>query len=372
MTIPTLRYKLYRLSNRITLGSLGGRALGTNVCRSLEEGRATPSIAAHVADCRKTAPATVVEYGFPREFPPEFPREAAFDAKFVYRLRDAIVSPSSGLVWFPGGPILQESAGSLPRLFNGRIAETLRRTGPFPETGPVVSFPSFGYYHLLFEALPNVLHALEFVPETKILLARRRPAVIDGILDFLGLSRERRFEADGPVRVRDLVFSPTWVNGGFVPPADLDVLRRSLLPGINRTESAPERIYVSRSKSPSRPLRNEREIEDALTEKGFAVVHLEEFSFPEQMALVRNAKTIVAPHGAGLANLVAVSPGTTVVEFLSRNWFNTCYAKLAVQLGCNYRFVESAVPAEPGPGSGIASPPISPEAVIAALAPTAR
>ena len=67
----------------------------------------------------------------------------------------------------------------------------------------------------------------------------------------------------------------------------------------------------------------------------------------EPRRLISNASTIVAPHGAGLANLVAARPGTEVVEILSRNWFNTCYAKLSVQLGCDYHFVESHIPDSP-------------------------
>ena len=70
----------------------------------------------------------------------------------------------------------------------------------------------------------------------------------------------------------------------------------------------------------------------------------------EPRRLISNASTIVAPHGAGLANLVAARPGTEVVEILSRNWFNTCYAKLAVQLGCDYRFVETRLSNATQPG----------------------
>lgn len=357
MKLSIFRYNLYRLLKRVALGPLGGGALGSNLCRTLVEGRAAPTVASHVSDCRKIASACVQSYPFPDDFPPEFPRETAFDAKFVYRLRDVVVVPKTGLAWFPGGPMLQESAGSLPRLFQKRIAATLQRPVPLAEQGPVVAFPSFSYYHVLFDVLANVLHSLSFVPSAKILLPARHPRFVKSILDFLGIPKERRVLAEGPVLVKDLVFSPIWVNGGFIPPVDLAMLRSAILPRIGPGEATSGDIYISRSLSRNRPLANEPEIEEALRKRGFSIVHFETIPFAEQMRLVSGATRIVAPHGAGLANLVAARPGTEVTEILSRNWFNTCYAKLAMQLGCGYHFVESLLPNGATPGKKAAPLP---------------
>ena len=41
---------------------------------------------------------------------------------------------------------------------------------------------------------------------------------------------------------------------------------------------------------------------------------------------------IVAPHGAGLSNLVFCRPGTTVIEIFSPQWLNLAFWKLAAQL----------------------------------------
>lgn len=146
---------------------------------------------------------------------------------------------------------------------------------------------------------------------------------------------------DRPVIVKDLVFSPVWVNGGFVPPVDLSVLRGAILPNIKTAPGSPDRIYISRAHCGNRSISNETDIENAMRAAGFAVVYLEDMTFSEQMLVLQGAKAIVAPHGSGLANLVAATSGTKVLEFLSRNWFNTCYAKLAVQLGCDYRYLET-------------------------------
>lgn len=184
MDVATFRYKVYRLTKLLALGKLGGSALGINVCRCLEEGRASPNVAAHIVDSAKVASPCVMRYHFPPEFPPEFIRETAFDAKFVYRLHTVVVAPGSGLVWIPGGPILQESAGSLPRLFSGRIKDTLRAPVALNEPGPTIVVPCFGYYHVLFDVLANVLHALSYVPNAKLLLPVHRARYVDSILDF--------------------------------------------------------------------------------------------------------------------------------------------------------------------------------------------
>ena len=43
-------------------------------------------------------------------------------------------------------------------------------------------------------------------------------------------------------------------------------------------------------------------------------VALEDLEFRDQVALFRDAETVVAPHGGGLTNLVFCDPGTKVIE----------------------------------------------------------
>lgn len=336
-----IRYKAYRLSKRLTLGSAYGGPLGMNVCRSLEEGAGTPVVSAHIAERWLVFPAAVQRYPFPESFPMEFPRETAFDGKWIWRLTDVVAAPGTGLVRIPDGPVLQQSAGSLPRLYNGRIADALRSPRKEALEGPLVLFPNAEYYHALMEYLPNVLLAHRFVPAAQILLPARRHSFLDRLLDFVGIPREARIEAEGPVLVQNLVFAPLWVNSGFVPDCDLSAVRDAVLPRIPAVSQPSARIYISRSRSRNRPLGRETDLERALEERGFRICYFESLSFEEQFAAIRGADLVVAPHGAGLANLVVARSGLRVLELLSRNWFNTCYAKLAVQLGCDYRFLDT-------------------------------
>ncbi len=341
MNLATLRYKAYRLTKKLALGPSLGGPLGSGICRTMEEGMSCPDIASRVVARHPVASATLQTYPFPDSFPVCFPREAAFDPKCVWELRDVIVCPQSGLVRIPDGPILQQSAGSLPRLFNGKVSEVLRGTDGRTVDAPVVPFPVGGYYHALVEYLPNVLLARKAVPGAKVLLSPNHHRFVDRLLDFVGIPKEERIVASGPMLAHRLALAPLWVNGGFVPACDLAALRNAILPKLDEGGGGENRIYISRARSQNRPLARESELEEALSAKGFRILYMEELPIAEQFAAVRNASLVVAPHGAGLANLVAARPGLRVVEMLSLNLYNTCYAKLAVQIGCRYDHMDT-------------------------------
>ncbi|KAJ8612931.1 hypothetical protein CTAYLR_006178 [Chrysophaeum taylorii] len=76
--------------------------------------------------------------------------------------------------------------------------------------------------------------------------------------------------------------------------------------------------------------------------RGFAFELHADVNLPpviDQLALFRRARVVVAPHGAGLVNLVATPRGAIVVEFLDDSQPNFCYARLAVVLGHRYHAI---------------------------------
>jgi capsular polysaccharide biosynthesis protein len=78
-------------------------------------------------------------------------------------------------------------------------------------------------------------------------------------------------------------------------------------------------IYIARADAFKRRLVNEHEVVEALSPLGFRWVVLDGMALRDQVALFSRARCVVAPHGAGLANLVFSPPGTRVVEILSTN-----------------------------------------------------
>ncbi len=91
------------------------------------------------------------------------------------------------------------------------------------------------------------------------------------------------------------------------------------------------RYYFSRAKAPeSRILEEESDnIDNILKEHGFETIYLENFSFHQQIEMAANADVIVAPHGAGLTNLIFSNANTKIVELnrrlhsenMMRPWF---------------------------------------------------
>jgi capsular polysaccharide biosynthesis protein len=49
---------------------------------------------------------------------------------------------------------------------------------------------------------------------------------------------------------------------------------------------------------------------------------MEVYSLSKQARLIRESEIIVAPHGAGLGNLIFARPGTQVIEIVPRGRYN--------------------------------------------------
>ena len=119
----------------------------------------------------------------------------------------------------------------------------------------------------------------------------------------------------------------------WVPPGTIEFLRQTFLPEISSIQkNYGEKIYISRARAKNRQIINESEVIELLSQWGFQTIYLEEISVLEQVAAFANAKTIVAPHGSGLTNLVFCSPDTKVIELFSPNYVRTDYWIISQQL----------------------------------------
>ncbi len=98
----------------------------------------------------------------------------------------------------------------------------------------------------------------------------------------------------------------------------------------------PRRVYISRTLAANRRLVNESALIDALAALGFVSVNLETLDVETQIHIVRAADVIVAPHGAGLANIVFARPHAVVVELLMDSYVNWCFRHLAAMLNLKY------------------------------------
>ncbi len=86
------------------------------------------------------------------------------------------------------------------------------------------------------------------------------------------------------------------------------------LRNISSLTNEAEYIVISRKNVNQRKLLGEEKILNAFPAIPFKIIYTEEMSYIEQVRTFRNAKIIIAPHGAGLVNLVYVTKKPVVIE----------------------------------------------------------
>lgn len=98
-----------------------------------------------------------------------------------------------------------------------------------------------------------------------------------------------------------------------------------------------EKVFIPRRGN--RGLINNDEVTEFLTKKGFKTCYFEDFSVAEKWSIIRDAKIIVAVHGAAVNNIVfnrlgfdataSVGSGIKVVELISPGWIDYGFRELA-------------------------------------------
>lgn len=103
------------------------------------------------------------------------------------------------------------------------------------------------------------------------------------------------------------------------------------------------KVYISRSKGNSRRILNEAALVERLSALGYQTLYCEDHSVAFTANVIRNATGIIAPHGAGLANIVFAKPGAKVIELFCAHLSAEFY-KLALSRKLDYTPVQVAGP----------------------------
>ena len=108
----------------------------------------------------------------------------------------------------------------------------------------------------------------------------------------------------------------------------------------DQAKSSGERLFISRNNSPMRRILNEDAILPKLRDLGFDIIKLEALPLHAQIQAFRNARIILAAHGAGLTNLIFCRPGTTLIEIFPEGGVHgSAFSRIASHLDFNYFFV---------------------------------
>lgn len=296
----------------------------------------------------KIRDANVQYYEFPDHFPTEFYRNHPFFDRYIFNLRKVIVSIQTGLVRTTDGYLLQESYGSLRKMFlwDNVVSHLNKNHKKSHYDFPVYFIPYKGFYHFLLEELPNMLNVLNDFSGVFIVvneLYYNKKDFYEQSLNYLKKTFNIKIiKTKYDFSAQDLFIVQHENYSGFIHLNDIKILNK-FFQGlfINNNNKAFDKIYISRKKAKRRSIENENEIELYLKKIEFKIIYLEEYSFIEQVQIVAKASYIIAPHGAGLSHLCWQTKNKNVLEIFPSNIFNDCFAKLAVLLAYDYKYIRS-------------------------------
>ena len=208
------------------------------------------------------------------------------------------------------------------------------------------------YFHKMLEDLPRLAPYLEFLQnntQIRIHVQDLNCHTMD-IIEFIGLDPSRLVM--GTIRAK-IVYLPQATPCGFPNVQETQILSqifREKLVHLHGKQKQNYIIYIQRTFS--RQMVRRLQIWSLLINlaKEYNLTFEIFPDFPSQplidtMIMFNKAKLIVAPHGAGLSNIIYSEPGTYIIEGIcNRPHVNLCYQRAAHILGHHYHAIPSRNP----------------------------
>lgn len=256
---------------------------------------------------------------------------------------------NGGAVIIPEGKILADISHEMD-IFQDEFRFSLFANKPVPlpshYPGNVAVLRArydINYFHWMFDVASRIdLLRKCNVPIDKFIINSPFPYQ-DELLTQFGIPREKRLQTTIQMNIKAqqlLVPSYTGSSLGIVPKWACDFLRKELV--LNRNIEKLhgfERIYISRLNATHRKVINNDEVMKVLSSHGFKQVFLEKESMARKIQLLHSAEIVIAPHGAGLTNLIFCKPGTKVIEIFHPKWILPCYWMISSHVGLDYYYL---------------------------------
>ncbi|MFD1562781.1 glycosyltransferase family 61 protein [Haloarchaeobius amylolyticus] len=212
------------------------------------------------------------------------------------------------------------------------------------EPGPVFSLVGFpqSFYHWIIEFLPRIKYLRQYRRETgknpTILIPERPPQYIIESLELLGIDTDTCHPWKGGVKKFErFVYTSNPRNPNGLPHiVACHWLRNEMRSNveIDEADSESRNIYISREDADARRVINEDALLSVLSAYGFEKVVLSELSLKDQIQLFATADTVLAPHGAGIVNII-YGINIDVIELFGKN-IQQHYYNLSNLMGHNY------------------------------------
>ena len=245
-------------------------------------------------------------------------RNKASYPRCLARLQNAVLDGEDGLLFLPDGQVLLENHF----FFTGHVITQpsyfRRRTVAKTISGPVFTLLAYcpgAHYHWMTDVLYRLYCSIEHLPkDITYLVPAHLSSVQRQTLMAFGIEPDQTLEVSAKERVclSDLWYASPVLPSGYDSPEVTawvsESLKKYLLP--HEDQSRPNhRFYITRQTAKTRRVVNEAEVCELLKNFGYIVLDCATMDLASQVANFAAAREIIAPHGAGLVNLMFAPPG---------------------------------------------------------------
>ena len=182
---------------------------------------------------------------------------------------------------------------------------------------------STNYFHYTLQSIGPILLAYKMN-----LLREKDTIIIDSIFNFqkdllklvcnyLNIEVEVFAPKNGVIYcIENCIFSEFLFNTNFHYSVidEFECIANHL---YSERKNFPKNIYISRADSRIRKMSNEDKVISLMSKKGYRIINNSKLSISDQIQMFSSAKNIVAPHGAGLTNLLYTLEDIRVTELFS-------------------------------------------------------
>jgi hypothetical protein len=207
---------------------------------------------------------------------------------------------------------------------------------PLPEYSTVIIISQYwgeGYFHFFIEGVPRLMDVDPSVYSNDLVHVHTNMRSHSIASHVLSLISSNLNPISGSVRANNVIIPPPTPCGGHkFSKRHMPSLRLSLQTKL--IVKQPQHIVLV-SRHGSRAIANHEELLREISQKFPVIVHQGSEPILDQLQMFSDAFLAIAPHGAGLSNVIVMQAKTAVIEILP-NHMNACYALLAFNLGLRY------------------------------------
>jgi hypothetical protein len=253
--------------------------------------------------------------------------------KIHYKPDDFFMSLSNARYYHPFSSVISKEGYQIALVSNNQVNTQKEHTLfqalyiPSPNksknTGLVLSTSDDNnYYHCLFQIPPKIWtlekYGYDISGINHFFLELSGLPFQKEILSALNISRDKIVDLGNYklIEAEQLLLTPAFEKP---EPWICERIRLLFLNSSVKNINSPGKIYVSRKWARFRKLLNETEFIGSISKFNFQLICTEGMSIKQQAALFDGAETVIAPHGAGLANIVFCKKNAVIIELRAKS-----------------------------------------------------